>query len=190
MLSHLPLKQPCCYLPFYKWGNQQNDHRTSQSSMGTIHYQVLVFNNPLIVRKNLFSKKYKLPTCHLIQHPIQASSMGTMISVPTELDHLPQRPCLSLHILCAGMVATQFRTFLISFRLILILHYSLLTATLSLITVFRIYDQNDKCFHTQRVLITITSQKSSQLWLKETEVTRPVQLTEAVPKAERDPWTA
>lgn len=88
------------------------------------------------------------------------------------------------------MVATQFRTLLIPFHLILILHYSLLTATLSLITVFRIYDQNDKCFHTQRVLITITSQKSSQLWLKETEVTRPVQLTEAVPKAERDPWTA
>lgn len=88
------------------------------------------------------------------------------------------------------MIATQFWTRLLSFRLILILHYSLLTATLSLITVFGIYDQNDKCFHTQRVLITITSQKSSQLWLKETEVTRPVQLTEAVPKAERDPWPA
>lgn len=100
ILSHLPLKHPCCYLPFYKWGNQQNDHRASQSSMHTIHYQVLVFNNPLIVRKNLFSKKYKLPTCHLIRHPIQASSMGTKISVPTELDHLPLRPCLFTHSVC------------------------------------------------------------------------------------------
>lgn len=41
-----------------------------------------------------------------------------------------------------------------------------------------------------RVLITITSQKSAELWIKETAVTCPVQLTEAVPKAERDPWTA
>lgn len=95
-----------------------------------------------------------------------------------------------LHILCAGMVATQLRMLFISFHLILILQYSLFTATLSLITVFRIYDHNDKCFRTQRVLITITSQKGSQLGLKETEIPRLVQLTEAGPKAERAPRTA
>lgn len=47
--------------------------------------------------------------------------------------------------------------------MILMLHYNLLTAILPLIIIFRIYDQNDKCFHTQRVLITLTSQEFSTL---------------------------
>lgn len=111
-------------------------------------------------------------------------------SVPVELGRLPLRLC-TVHTFCVQAWEPLNLGDLFSFSsLILILHCSLLTATLSLIIVFRIYDHHDKCFCTQRVLITITSQKSSQLWLKETEVTCPVRLTEAVPKAERDPWAA
>lgn len=63
-------------------------------------------------------------------------------------------------------------------------HYNLLTAILPLIILFRLTDQNDKCFHTPRVLITIYPHKSSQLWIKETKGTCPVQSTEAVPGRE------
>ena len=112
-----------------------------------------------------------------------SSSMDTKNLVPKELDHFPPR-IVSTYIQCTHSVhrcgshsiEEDFYIFPVGF---FILHYSLLTATLSLIIVFGIYDQNDKCFHIQRLLITITSQKSSPLWPKGPQVTYPVQLTEA-----------
>lgn len=60
--------------------------------------------------------------------------------------------------------------------------YNLLTTVLSLIRIFRIYDQNEQCFHAQTA--NYHNLKSSPHWIKETEVTHQVEVTEAVPRAE------